>query len=204
MKPLRILVHAVIAVALAGTLCAGTAWAQTEGPSLGELARKKKKDDKKSTHVYSDENLPKAGADFGGTSTVGSSSAPASGAGSAAGAAEGTGAAAATASGGAEEGAKSGEPSPDAAAAQQKLETAKQDEQALRNNIKKLEDQLAAETKPNRRDMYQTALENAQANLAEFIKKREGAEKEVAAAEAAGKKKKKPAPAQPAPEETPQ
>lgn len=188
------------ALAILAGLLAGTVWAQSDGPSLGELARKKKKDDKKTTHVYSDENLPKAGADFGGTSTVGSSGAPASGgASSGSPAAEG-----ATASGAAAEGdAKPAESSADLAAAQEKVDIAKQDEQALKNNIKKLEDQLAGETKPNRREMYQQALENAQTNLAEFTRKREEAEKEAAAAEAAGKKKKKPA-ATPAPEQTPQ
>ncbi|MGH9602618.1 MAG: hypothetical protein ACRD24_09550 [Terriglobales bacterium] len=200
MKPLRILLHAAVMLVLAGLLGAGMAWAQSEGPSLGELARKKKKDDKKSTHVYSDENLPKAGADFGGASTVGSSGSAAAGGGS-----SGTPAAegeAATASAG-EGGVKPAESSADAAAAQEKLETAKQDEQSLKNNIKKLEDQLANETKPNRREMYQQALENAQTNLAEYARRREEAEKDAAAAEAAGKKKKKPA-AAPAAEEAPQ
>ncbi|MGH9555014.1 MAG: hypothetical protein ACRD2Y_04245, partial [Terriglobales bacterium] len=165
MRIVPMLFRAAALAVLAGLLGAGAAWAQTEGPSLGELARKKKKDDKKSTHVYSDENLPKAGADFGGTSTVGSSGTPASSSGSSeARAAEG---AAASASAG-EGGAKPAESSADAAAAQEKLETAKQDEQSLKNNIKKLEDQLANETKPNRREMYQQALENAQTNLAEY------------------------------------
>ncbi len=190
------------ALAILAGLLAGTAWAQSESPSLGDLARKKKKDDKKTTHVYSDENLPKAGADFGGTSTAGASSTPAAGAGSAATpAAEG-----ATPSDAAGEGeAKPAEASADLAAAQQKVDIAKQDEQALKNNIKRLEDQFAAETKPNRREMYQQALENAQTNLAEFTRKREEAEKEAAAAEAAGKKKKKkPAATEPAAEEAPQ
>ncbi|MGH9508675.1 MAG: hypothetical protein ACRD2Q_11325 [Terriglobales bacterium] len=200
MKALRILLHATVMLLLAGLMGTGLAWAQTEGPSLGELARKKKKDDQKTKHVYSDENLPKAGADFGGTSTVGASAAPAAGAASSGTPAAGGEAATASA---AEGEAKPGEPSADAAAAQQKLDTAKQDEQALKNNIKKMEDQLANETKPNRREMYQQALENAQGNLAEYTRRREEAEKEAAAAEAAGKKKKKPA-AAPAAEEAPQ
>ncbi len=198
MRAMRILLHATVMVVLAGLLGAGMAWAQSEGPSLGELARKKKKDDKKSTRVYSDENLPKAGADFGGTSTVGSSGAPAaSGGASGTPAAEGASAAAP----GAESEAKAGEPSPDLAAATEKLETAKKDEETVKNNIKKLEGQMAGETSEFRRETYRQALENSQASLAEFARKREEAEKEAAAAEAAGKKKKKkPAATEPAPE----
>jgi len=197
MRPVRMLLRVAALAVLAGLLGGGMVWAQSEGPSLGELARKKKKDDKKSTHVYSDENLPKAGADFGGTSTAGSSAAPASGSGSSeAAAAEGS---ATTPAAG--DGAKTGEPSPDLAAAQEKLETAQKDEQSLRNNIKRLEEQLAAETKESRREMYQTALERAQENLAEYMRRREIAEQDAAAAEAAGRKKKKPAAAT---EEAPQ
>lgn len=203
MPLLRILLRASTLTVLAGLLGAGMAVAQSdEGPSLGELARKKKKDDKKSTQVYSDENLPKAGADFGGTSTAGSGSAPALASGSS-GAATAAGDAAA-ASGQGE--AKAGEPAPDLAAAQDKVETTKQDEQSLKNNIKHLEDQLANETKPSRREMYQTALERAQENLAEFSRRREAAEQDAAAAEAAAKKKtkKKPATGEAAPGEAPQ
>jgi hypothetical protein len=196
MKPLRILLHAAVVAVLAGLLGTAMAWAQAEGPSLGELARKKKKDDKKSSHVYSDENLPKASPDFGGTSTAGPGGAPASASGSSeAPAAEG----AATSAAAAGE-AKAGEAAPDLAAAQEKVETAKQDEQSLKNNIKRLEDQLANETKESRRETYQAALESARSNLAEFTRRREEAEKEAAAAEAAGKKKKKPAATEEAPQ----
>ncbi|MCI0356003.1 MAG: hypothetical protein L0099_13340 [Acidobacteria bacterium] len=188
MRPVRMLLRAAALAALAGLLGMGMVWAQSEGPSLGELARKKKKDDKKTTHVYSDENLPKAGADFGGTSTVGSSGAPAASGGSSdAPAAEGA-ATTAPAAGGE---AKAGESSADLAAAQEKLETARKDEESIKNNIKKLEGQLASETSEFRRETYRQALENSQASLAEYARRREEAEKDAAAAEAAGKKKKK-------------
>lgn len=197
MKLLRILLRASVLAVLAGLLGAGIAVAQSDqGLSLGELARKKKKekDDKKTTHVYSDENLPKAGADFGGRSTVGASGAPAaaSSASSAAPAGEG---AAAPAAGGEGEPAPAGEPSPDLEAAKQKVETAKQDEATAQKNIQKLEEQMASETSDFRRETYRQALENAQTSLVDFKRKREEAEKEEAAAEAAGKKKKKKKPA---------
>ncbi len=200
MKLLRILLRASVLAVLTGLLGAGMAAAQSEeGPSLGDLARKKKKDDKKSsTHVYSDENLPKAGADFGGTSTAGASSAPAP-----AGATSPTpatdGAAAPTGVG---DEAKAGEPAPDLAAAKEKVETTKQDEALAEKNIQRLEDQMAGETSEFRRETYRQALENAQGSLADFKRKREEAEKEEAAAEAAGKKKKKKKPV--ATEESPQ
>ncbi len=203
---LRMLLRGSIVTVLAGALCAGAAggraWAQaeSEGPSLAELAGKKKKGDKKTTLVYSDENLPKAGADFGGTSTAGASgAAAASGETSEALAAE-AGTPSATSAG--SEG-EAGEASLDLAAAKEKAEIARQDEQSLKNNIKRLEDQLANETSEFRRETYQTALERARENQAELTRRREEAEKEEAAAEAAeGKKKKKKKPA--ATEETPQ
>ncbi len=198
MRLLRILLRASALAVLTGLLGAGMAAAQSEeGPSLGDLARKKKKDDKKSTHVYSDENLPKAGADFGGSSSAGASSVPAPAGATAAPAAEG----AATPSAPGDE-AKAGEPSPDLAAAKEKVETAKNDEATAEKNIKKLEDQMAGEVSDFRRETYRQALENAQGALADFKRKREEAEKDEAAAEAAGKKKKKKKPA--ATEEAPQ
>ena len=163
-----------------GLLLTAGAWAQSseEQQSLGDVARQEKA--KKPKKTITDEDLPQ------GTASSGSESA--------------SSAAEKSSEEKSDAAAKEGEektvaegdeekltPAQEADEAKKKLDALKHDEESLKRGMSRLEEKLANETKDSMRETYATALQHAQANLADTQKKRVEAEKEAAAKDAAAK-----------------
>ncbi len=165
---------------VAAILCLGMtagAWAQSDQPSLAEIARRNRAEKaQKAKKVYTEDSLPKTAPISESSPAPGSVAAP---------------------SGGGEEGesaeagdkpaveaaaAKEGEElSPEAQEAKELAERLKADEQSLENNIKKLEEDMENATSDFRRELYRESLQRAQENREVFRQRREEAEKDAAA-----------------------
>lgn len=182
MKSVVRMLGAALLVGCAGWLMPAAGWAQEEQQqSLGDVARQEKA--KKPPKTLSNEDLPQ------GTAASGSESAPAASSSDSAkteeqgeaAASEGGESAAAPGAEGSQSKAQQAEQ------AKTELEALKHDESAYENGIKRLQEKLANETDPDRRELYSNAIQHAQEKMEKNKQDLAAKEKELADKEAAAK-----------------
>jgi hypothetical protein len=160
----------LIFVLAAGGLCA----AQSDQPSLGDLA-KKTRQEKKVVKVFSNDDVA--------TVTPDTSSQSAKAASSAAPAASETAAKGPEKAKGTQKADAAPKDTPEVAELKQKLTSYKQEQDGWKKSAKKYEDLLANETSDFRRQMYQDALQGDRQNVEVFQNKIDQAQADLAKAE---------------------
>jgi len=166
--------------ALLFLLAAGVCLAQSEQPSLGDLAKQHKADSKK-VKVFTNEDVATSAP------AVDDASQPAAKAGASSTAQANTGK---SADGKAEEkkagpakAASSSKDSPEVAELKQKISGYKEEQEGWKRSAKRYQDLLATETSDFRRQMYQDALHGDQNNIQLYQNKIDEAEADLAKAE---------------------
>jgi hypothetical protein len=160
----------LIFVLAAGGLCA----AQSDQPSLGDLA-KKTRQEKKVVKVFSNDDVA--------TVTPDTSSQSAKAASSAAPAASETAAKGPEKAKGTQKADAAPKDTPEVAELKQKLTSYKQEQDGWKKSAKRYEDLLANETSDFRRQMYQDALQGDRQNVEVFQNKIDQAQADLAKAE---------------------
>jgi len=160
----------LIFVLAAGGLCA----AQSDQPSLGDLA-KKTRQEKKVVKVFSNDDVA--------TVTPDTSSPSAKAASSAAPAASETAAKGPEKAKGTQKADAAPKDTPEVAELKQKLTSYKQEQDGWKKSAKRYEDLLANETSDFRRQMYQDALQGDRQNVEVFQNKIDQAQADLAKAE---------------------
>jgi hypothetical protein len=160
----------LILVLAAGGLCA----AQSDQPSLGDLA-KKTRQEKKVVKVFSNDDVA--------TVTPDTSSQSAKAASSAAPAASETAAKGPEKAKGTQKADAAPKDTPEVAELKQKLTSYKQEQDGWKKSAKRYEDLLANETSDFRRQMYQDALQGDRQNVEVFQNKIDQAQADLAKAE---------------------
>lgn len=154
---------ALIVLLAAGGACA----AQSDGPSLGDLARKHRQEEKNvaKVKVLTNEDVATSTPSAQAQSEPAVGASTATPAASTAAAAKSPGKASDTGKGPAAASSAATKDTPEVAELKQKLSSYKQQQEGWKQSVKKNEDLLANETSDFRRQMYQDALQGDKQNV---------------------------------------
>jgi hypothetical protein len=175
---------ALIFLLAAGGACA----AQSDGPSLGELAKKHRQEEKNlamKVKVFTNEDVATSTPSGQAQSAPALSASTATPAASASAAAKSAGKASDTGKGPAAASSAASKDTPEVAELKQKLSSYKQQQEGWKQSAKKKEDLLANETSDFRRQMYQDALEGDRQNVQQMQDKIDQTQSDLAKAEKA-------------------
>ena len=169
---------AMIFLLAAGGACA----AQSDEPSLGDLAKKHRQEEKSQVakvKVFTNEDVATS-TPSAQTQSASTATAP-----SAAAAAKGTDKASNTGKGPAATSSAASKDTPEVAELKQKLSSYKQEQDGWKQSIKKYQDLLANETSDFRRQVYQEAMEGDKQNVQVYQNKIDQAQADLDKAEKA-------------------
>ena len=161
----------------------GACMAQSDEPSLGDLAKKHRQEEKNlpvKAKVFTNEDVATSTPSAPAVSASTAAAAP-----SATAAAKGTDKAGDTGKGPAAASSAASKDTPEVAELKQKLSSYKQEQDGWKQSVKKYEDLLANETSDFRRQVYQEAMEGDKQNVQVYQNKIDQAKSDLANAEKA-------------------